>query len=348
MVLILFAINTRAQVPSNDNHWEIIEDWNFKTMSATAFANDWHSNPCIKARDHGNGYLEPQFYKPNNVSLSSLGLKIEVKQENVFDKAICYLPDNHVFSDGNENLRQFYYTSGLVETKDSIKFGYMEARIKLPYGYDFFPAFWTFRTPHQPLGSNAAEIDIFEMLPSSYISPTYPNNNNIQKTNYHLCYAGCPGYNVNHVITDYTHYHKYAVEWSPNRIIWYTDDVPIRVVYGHGINNNYVKNLINLALTPFVALDGTQTTYPSNMMVDYVRWYKLNTDCEIVINDCVFNFAAYNPTVKKSVTIGGTNCTNVQPSNTNIVIRATDYIYLDGHFEVPLGSELYLDVDDCY
>jgi hypothetical protein len=67
------------------------------------------------------------------------------------------------------------------------------------------------------------------------------------------------------------------------------------------------------------------------------------------VNVCAFYFGGYQNTVKKSITISsGSSCSNNQPTNTGLILRATDFVELNGNFGVPLGAELYVDVNDCY
>jgi hypothetical protein len=52
--------------------------------------------------------------------------------------------------------------------------------------------------------------------------------------------------------------------------------------------------------------------------------------------------------VKKSITIGGSGCSNSLTSGKNVVFRATDGIEIKGDFIVPIGAEFYADVNQCY
>jgi hypothetical protein len=75
------------------------------------------------------------------------------------------------------------------------------------------------------------------------------------------------------------------------------------------------------------------------MRVDWVRVHQLKCDKYTVINE-IPNFNTYNHAVKKSITLSG--ATTI-PANSNISLRATDFIELKAGFEVPTGRELYLD-----
>lgn len=348
LLLLLLSLCSVAntQTPSVDPHWLIYRDWNFKTMTMEELILDWDIDPCQKTLDHSSGDVEPQLYRPENVSISPSGLKLTVKEEHIFGKIICYYPPDSIFSDGISNDRWFEYSSGWVETLENMKYGYIESRMKVPYGYDFFPAFWIFKHD-DPESPNGSEIDIFEMLPSKTGTPEepivpFPLNYNIQKTNVVLD----GGYNEDIQIDDYREYHTYGLEWSPSKIIWYFDDQIIRVLSNPGANA-YTKTILNLALTPFKELQSENTTYPSSMEIDFVKWYKLKNDCNTIVNECLFPFASYTSTVKNSITIGGDGCINDQPLGSSLTLRATDFVEIKGDFNLFLGSELYIDVNEC-
>lgn len=237
----------------------------------------------------------------------------------------------------------YYYTSGWVETKQAYntQYGYIESRIKLPLGYGFWPAFWTFVGPGLPSSSNAAEIYIFEMLGGAI-----PNPNNLT-TNYHLSYPSS-NIHVEHIPVgfNYTDWHIYSIEWSPSKIIWYVDNSPIRILPNPGIIDP-VRIILNLAIEPWAPPNQT-TPFPSEMLVDYVRVYELDNDCNTNINVCNYNFSTHNNKVKKNITIGNGTCTNTISSGQNVYLRASEGVLINGDFSISLGSELYIDVNSCY
>ena len=147
-------------------------------------------------------------------------------------------------------------------------------------------------------------------------------------------------------IFDYRQWHTYAVEWSPSKMIFYVDDYPIRIAINAG-NLDPAKIILNLALNPAVGVYNP-ADFPVEMRVDYVKYYKLNSACSNNINTCLYNFGTHSNTVKGSYIIGGGGCSNVVPSNQSLYFRASSEILINGDFEVPLGSQIYLDVNSCY
>jgi beta-glucanase (GH16 family) len=338
---LIIYFNAFNQTPSDDAHWNLIFNENFSSLNDTIWkvANEY---------DH---YGEPQVYtnRSTNVYISSGNLVLKINNEDY------HCTNLHGWACNSE---WYEYTSGWVETKASynIQYGYIESKIKIPYGYGFWPAFWTF-IGDGVSGGNAAEIDIFEMLGDQ--PPT------IMGTNLHMDYCDC---NIHNCGCDYIYdqmcpsddpsilcygqdveiesysdtYHIYAVEWTPSKIIWFVDGKMVRNFPNPGITDP-ARIILNLAITPW-CLPNSTTPFPSRMYIDYVRVYKLNIDNN-TINSCNYNFANYDDVAKKSITIGGNGCINSIPTGSNVSLRATEKIELKGDFSVPLGSELYLDVN---
>jgi beta-glucanase (GH16 family) len=158
-----------------------------------------------------------------------------------------------------------------------MQFGYVEARISLPYGRGFWPAFWTFVAEGLPSHTNAAEIDIFEMYGHK------PATN--LETNVHLeyCtpdrfdYPGCPSipsYRKSHIIPSYANkFHVYGCEWTPEFIKFKFNGVAIRVMPNPGVVDP-VRIIMNMAI--LAGNPPTQyTPFPSDIKIDYVRVYEV-------------------------------------------------------------------------
>ena len=104
LIPLIVSLRIFGQSPANDPHWEETESWDFKTMSWNDFTNDWYIAPCVRALDHENGAVEPQYYSPSNVSLNSNGVQLTAKQEIKYDKLICYESNTFKLSDNVNNL----------------------------------------------------------------------------------------------------------------------------------------------------------------------------------------------------------------------------------------------------
>jgi beta-glucanase (GH16 family) len=201
-----------------------------------------------------------------------------------------YLPDSAELANGilsitarREVVEGYNHTSARINTQDrfAVKYGRIEARIKLPAGKGLWPAFWML-PQDTDYGNWAAsgEIDIVEAINldgsgSDEIHGTIhfggeePANRSAG-TNY------VPSADIT------TEFHTYAVEWDASEIRWYFDGM----LYG-------MQNAWNSTAAPFPAPfdqpfhillnvavggnwpgspDGT-TVFPAVMEVDYVRVY---------------------------------------------------------------------------
>jgi len=142
--------------------------------------------------------------------------------------------------------------------------------------------------------------------------------------------------------------HKYAVEWHPNQVIFYLDDVPI----GSACNDSRVpfnptRVVIDLQTSGDACAPNSQTTTPQNMKVNYFRYYTMKMDCNtpISVNSNNFDFTNNaNLAVKKSYTI--TN--SIIPSSLTTTIRAKDFIELGVGFEVPSNTVFNAVITPCY
>lgn len=119
--------------------------------------------------------------------------------------------------DENGNIS---YTSGRVNTqnKHDYKYGLFEARIKVPEGQGFLPAFWMMPTNENLYGQwpRCGEIDIMEVLgnktDTSYGTIHYGNPHSESQGSYTLKTGNFAA-----------EYHDFAVEWEPGKISWYVD-----------------------------------------------------------------------------------------------------------------------------
>ncbi len=133
----------------------------------------------------------------------------------VKDGELVIQPVKEVADDGTVK-----YYSGRVNTqnKHDYKYGKFEARIKVPEGKGFLPAFWMMPQDENYYGQwpKCGEIDIMEVL---------GNSTNMQ---YGTLHFGEPHtqrqgtYNLKD--GDFSkEYHVFAVEWEPGEIRWYVD-----------------------------------------------------------------------------------------------------------------------------
>ncbi|MFG1609124.1 ricin-type beta-trefoil lectin domain protein [Actinoplanes sp. NPDC049265] len=108
------------------------------------------------------------------------------------------------------------FTSGRIQTagKFTQQYGHVEARIQVPNGSGLWPAFWMLGGGNWP---NDGEIDIMEIvgrdpnrLFGTLHGPGYSGGNSYGGT----LVSGSPWYQA---------FHNFAVDWSPNLIVWTVD-----------------------------------------------------------------------------------------------------------------------------
>lgn len=330
VIIFLKSIISIGQTPNNDSHWELVWEDNFNTFDASKWLIvDW--------AQHG----EPQLYLANNVDINNGNLKITINNNPT------YCPPNPPTVWGAAwscDNKTYDYTSGWVETKQAYntQYGYIESRIKLPYGYGFWPAFWTYIGSGVPNKTNAAEIDIFEMIAWGDELENSPNifTSNIWK--YYINdpkYQQYPDIKSRGLIADYTQWHTYSIEWSPSKIVWYIDNYPVRIQAHHGIVDP-VRIILNLALGD---LPNMGTPFPSEMLVDYVKVYELKEDCSNIINSYNYDFSNHENKLKNFIYFQGQNSLS---SNENITLRASQFVHFEKDLTVPLGASIYVDVND--
>ena len=183
-----------------------------------------------------------------------------------------------------EDFEHRQYTSARINTKGKREFlyGRFEARMRLPAEVGLWPAFWMLGGNIDQIGWPACgEIDIMEgkgRLPSWTSGALHrgpdASSNLITAAEYVL-----PTGNF------HQDWHLFAVEWWPNQIRWYVDDVPFQVVERpSGVEPAYWPFdrgqpfflILNLAVggwfdSPHLP---PETMEPQRLLVDYVRVYR--------------------------------------------------------------------------
>lgn len=213
----------------------------------------------IGTGDNGWGNQELQYYtdRTENVTVQNGNLLITARQES--------------FEGSN-------YTSARLITKNKFEqaYGRFEARMRLPYGQGMWPAFWMLGAD---IDTNpwpgAGEIDIMEyrgqnptIVLGSVHGPGYSAGEAVSKS-----------YELENDRFD-TGFHVFGIEWGPDYINYYVDDVLYNQITPDDVPGEWVFNkpfyiLINLAVGgTFVGSPNSETEFPQTMLVDYVRVYQ--------------------------------------------------------------------------
>jgi len=163
-----------------------------------------------------------------------------------------------------EIVAQQSILSGAISTYDKFtqKYGYFEARMKIPSHIGTFPAFWLHHQKRAWEGTKRTEIDIMENLGHApwYIYNSFHYNTNVSATNYgdaHFIKPQPEGQIYTGV--DYSQdYHVYAVEWEPGHITWLIDGEKVSELWNENVDYEKLYLIINLAM------GGDWTNFPTN------------------------------------------------------------------------------------
>jgi beta-glucanase (GH16 family) len=184
---------------------------------------------------------------------------------------------------GRDGLRGF--TSARIESQGrfELKYGRIEARIRIPQGQGIWPAFWMLGSDYDRIGWPACgEIDIME-------------NVGYEPSRIHGSLHG-PGYSGGHPLSGFytlpdqarfsDGFHVFAIEWEPQTVRFYVDDI----LYETQTAGNLPAGspwafdhpfflVLNVAVGGYWPGDPDATTpFPATMLVDYVRVYRLGEE----------------------------------------------------------------------
>jgi len=200
--------------------------------------------------------------------------------------------DNIYVKDGNLIIQPIkdendYYTSGRVNTqnKHDFKYGRFEARLKVPSGMGFLPAFWMMPTDESFYGQwpKCGEIDIMEVMGQSTDTlhgTLHFGEPHAQRQGTYKLQDG-----------DFSkEFHVFACEWEPGEMRFYVDDELYFTEHDWFTKRNGFDEVTYPAPfdQPFymilnVAVGGSWVGYPdattkfeenAQMVVDYVRVYQ--------------------------------------------------------------------------
>ena len=213
----------------------------------------WDDQGCTIASNH-----ELQWYRRENVTVGDGMVRLQARREAV------QAPDG----------RDFSYTSGLISSgrrvadltvppKFAFQYGYVEMRAKVPRGQGLWSAFWLLPADQQ----SRPEIDVMEILGHA------PGT-----VEMHLHYDDATGKKQRQgnewtgpdLSTDW---HVFAVDWQPERLIWYVDGVERwRVSDKAAIPAEPMYLIANLAVGgDCPGAPDAQTPFPSTLLIDYIR-----------------------------------------------------------------------------
>jgi beta-glucanase (GH16 family) len=222
-----------------------------------------------------------------------------------------YRPENCYQSGGNLVLKAEYFSSPTsiggrnwyqrscritTDTKRSITYGKIEARIQLPNANGSWPAFWMMGDVCDDTSTSnyGAPLSYYDTMATNWAScgeVDIMEHRNSESTIYNNIYwdlrtgvfPWTAGQNANYA-TNYNAgnvaaFHTYGIEWDQSYIRWFYDGVQTHIIdIRPGTLEEFRKPfhlILNLALAgQFPGMDPTQSQFPLYMNVDYVRVYE--------------------------------------------------------------------------
>jgi beta-glucanase (GH16 family) len=350
--------------PIEGDEWVIIFQDNFNSNNLDLSV--WNYGPRIRYCNN-----EQQYYTSGqNITVSNGTLKLITKPETIYARSVDWLGDTErLVCDGDDrglNKRYFNYTSANIETIKKFPYGMFSARIKIPKGKGFWPAFWLY-------GGNPVynELDIFEFWTEDNIWGNY-DASKLSKVHHMTSFYNFEGtvYRCSEFYNgiDYSNdFHIYSVIWSPAAISWYVDGDLKRTLYSHynllkepvGCNieemvkyfkvNAFPVNpmsiILNLAIESGSDSPDGSTPFPSQMEIDWVRYYQKKSCQDVNITDprmIDLNNEVYIAVVGEEVTI---DCDLTILSGQQLEIVARDNITLGAGFCAEPGSLFNARID---
>ena len=239
--------------------------WNYEAHEPGWVNAEWQSYPSQKENE-----------KTGNIYVKDGKLTIQAKKTKNADGT-------------------YSYTSGRVNTQNKVdtKYGRFEARIKMPSGKGFLPAFWMMPTDENLYGQwpKCGEIDITEVhgsQPDTAYSTLHFGEPHTQRQNTYTLKK-----------SDFSKdFHVYACEWEPGEIRFYIDNKLFytvndwftkkegfdEVTYPAPFDQPYYI-ILNLAVGgSWVGYPDETTAFGDNaqMVVDYVKVYQKDSYKETV------------------------------------------------------------------
>lgn len=283
------AANSRGSVYFDDlnifrtsaapyGNMNIVWDDEFNETNATPDPNTWTYDIGTGAPSNpGWGNSEQEYYtsRTNNVYVANGLLHIVAREESYSNAS---------------------FTSARMKTEGlfSFTYGRLEWRAQLPTGTGFWPALWMLGTNIDSVGwPTCGEIDVLENPGTNY---TIAQSSIHYGTDATAIYYFTNGMSV-------TNFHTYTLDWTTNALIFYVDGHLFETQTGWGNSggpypfpyNQPFFLIMNLAVGgsyagyPSPSTIESESTFPAEMLVDYVRIYRTTDPLQIAITQTSSN-----------------------------------------------------------
>jgi beta-glucanase (GH16 family) len=273
-------LNLTQTAGQTQGNWNIVwsDEFNGTSINPKTWTYDLGNNG-----GWGNSELEYYTNTTQNAYVSNGALHIVARQQSV----------------GGYN-----YTSARMKTEGlfSATYGRFDWRASLPSGLGFWPALWMLGTNITESGfgwPSCGEIDVMENNGTNLFKVQGSLHSGSDETQVYTM----PG-------TSVTNFHDYVLEWTSNAISWYVDgvryetqtnwsdfagsypfpfDQPFFIVMNLAIGGSFVGYPADTNIN-------ANSTFPGEMVVDYVRLYNLTAPLEITAGTTGENLVLTWPT----------------------------------------------------
>ena len=395
--MMLLSLNMMAQIDPYDQNWETLffddfsgnrswsetlwEDRNLNIPNYTpiwkCFADNLWETGVTWVNHEAREYQGYHAYQPSNAIFGTdhtMKLMGEFKSQtplrcgpNGYTPAPWLKYCHYCDPVGYDHPKVHYY-SGMIETVDTVGYGYYEMECKMPVHPGTHDYFWFWGN-----FGHYEEIDVFEHSARFCAGDITKGFNagifyNAYGSAYKPVTDSITGDTLDYGARNYAHkpflspatsqslneYHTYGCLWLPEKVEWYFDGV----LFNEETNPSHIpKHPMWLIIEHYQDDDIFSTTRndtiwwqdSDEMTLNYVKALRLKLDCyadEVIRN--VSDFLSFEYGVKHSITMGSqSNTSLIIPANSNFTMRAVESITIDGAFELPIGACMTLITQDC-
>ena len=217
--------------------------------------------------EHRDKLLQPSGFTPFRFNGNRLGIQATANPYLNERQSTKYDESGRDVSYGRFEplLKRQPFLSGVLASygKFSQKYGYFEARIRLPAHTGTFPAFWLHHQRQRSENTQRSEIDIMENLGHApgvvyntfhyfdFVTEYNPGQPNSVKPE--------PSGRVTVGGNFSDNFHVYAVDWRPGSIVWYIDGQPVSWLSNPQVDYEEMYVILNLAV------GGDWINFPANI-----------------------------------------------------------------------------------
>jgi beta-glucanase (GH16 family) len=257
ILLLTFAVLILAANRVNAEDWKLVwsDEFNYQGLPDPT---KWNYEEGF-IRNH-----ESQYYtraRSENARVEDGHLVIECRKDH-------FTPTNHA-------PVEYTATSLITQNRESLQYGRIEVRAKLPHGLGVWPAIWTLGTNITQVGwPRCGEIDIMEFVgkePKSIHGTVHYAIDGKHQSDGGKLETNRP----------WDDYHIYALEWTPERMDFYFDQTKYHTVLVDKANQGTVNPfrapqylILNFALGGNWGGPIDDAVLPQQFLIDYVRIYQ--------------------------------------------------------------------------